>query len=299
MDTLDELFRAQYGLITRAQAMASGLSERQIDHRLSEQQWIRRHRSVYLHAAIRPSWESQLLAATLATGGLASHRSGAALWRLELFKSPPPEITIPISNPRHVACAIVHRTTQWDRRAETTVRGIPVTGVERTLLDCGAVVSLRVLERLAESAIRQGKTKWTLLLGCLRDHSKQGRDGCLNLRRLLEKRLLDRTIPLSDFSRLVANVLEDGGVQAPTLEHVITDDHGIPIMQADLAWPELNKAWELDGLQHHFGREEIERDRRKRNRAKEYGWNIQEILWSMYLNDQGGLVEMAKKFLAS
>ena len=299
MEDIETLFRRQHGLITRAQAIAAGMTDRQIDHRLSQQVWIRQHRSVYRHVAVRTRWETHLLGAVLATNGVASHRAAAALWDLELFSSPRPEVTTPLARPRRPAGAIVHRTTQWDRRRETTIRGIPVTGIERTVLDCGAVVSLRSLERLAESAIRQRKTKWTRLLTCLREHSRQGRDGCLNLRHLLEKRLLDRTIPLSDFSRLVANVLDDGGVPKPVLEHQITDEHGINILQADLAWPNLKKAWELDGLQFHFGREEIERDRRKRNLAKENGWNIQEILWSMYLNDQGGLVKMARRFLNS
>ena len=48
-----------------------------------------------------------------------------------------------------------------------------------------------------------------------------------------------------------------------------------------------------------FGRAEVEKDRRKRNRAKSYGWNIQEILWSMYTDEPAELVEMARRFLRS
>ena len=111
-------------------------------------------------------------------------------------------------------------------------------------------------------------------------------------------RLGDRVVPLSDFSRLVANLLIDGGVQAPVVEYRIHDPDGDFIMQADLVWPRQRKAWELDGLQFHFSREQVEEDRRKRNRAKSFGWNIQEILWSMYTDDPAGLVDLARRFLA-
>ena len=131
----------------------------------------------------------------------------------------------------------------------------------------------------------------------MRIHSEHGRRGCLNLRRVLEVRLRDRTVPLSDFSRLVSNLLADGGLPAPMLEYRIFDDDGGFVMQADLAWPDRKKAWELDGLQFHFGREDVERDRRKRNRAKACGWNIQEILWSMYTDEPDKLVDLARRFL--
>ena len=114
---------------------------------------------------------------------------------------------------------------------------------------------------------------------------------------LLNERLGTRTIPLSDFSRLVTNLLVDSGIPRPQLEYRIVDDLGDLILQADLAWPALKKAWELDGLQWHFGRADVERDRRKRNRAKSAGWNIQEILWSMYVDDPAQLVQMAGAFL--
>ncbi len=104
---------------------------------------------------------------------------------------------------------------------------------------------------------------------------------------------------LSDFGLLVAQLLEEHGVEVPEREYPILDPDGNHILQADLAWPDRKKAWELDGLAFHFGRAEVERDRRKRNRAKSYGWNIQEILWSMYADEPLELVAMARRFLRS
>ena len=296
---VDEIFRKQHGVVGRAQAQDAGLTDRQIDYRIRSGAWVREHRGLYRLAAVAPSWESRLLGAVIAGGGVASHRCAAALWWLELYKTPRIEISVPYANRADLVGVRVHRSTQWEDRAETMRRGIPCTGIERTILDCGGVVSARTVERLAEAAIRREETSWTSLLSCLRTHSVQGRNGCLNLRRVLELRLQNRTIALSDFSLLVAQLLVDGGVPEPVLEYRIVDDCGDLILQTDLAWPSLQKAWELDGLRYHFGRTEVERDRRRRNRAKSHGWNIQEILWSMYVDDPQGLVEQAHKFLCT
>lgn len=295
----EQYFASQYGLLSRPQAVELGLSSRQISYRVSKGTWAQDLPGVYRHTAAPTSWEQEILAAVMASGGLASHRAAAALWYLELYTAPPPEISIPHGRRFRAGQLIVHHSTQWERRDPTIRRGIPCTGIDRTLLDCGGVMSVRTLERVAESAIRQRHTSWTRLLHCLMRHSIQGRTGCGNLRKLLERRLDDQTIPLSDFSRLVANLLVDAGLPKPKLEHRIEDGGGRLVLQTDLAWPLQKKAWELDGLAFHFGRTEIERDKRKRNAAKALGWNIQEILWSMYIDQPKELIALARSFLTS
>lgn len=291
-------FTAHYGLVTRNQARAS-YTDYQIQARVRRGEWLQVQPGVFRHAAVPDRWEGRLLAGVLSTRGLASHRCGAALWNLELYRHPPVEIVVPHGSRTRRTGIRLHTTTQWDRTDMVIRRGIPCTGIERTILDCGAVVGPRTVERLAESAIRQRLTSWPKLLLCLERHSRSGRDGCLNLRRVLERRIVDATVPLSDFTRLVVNLLEDAGLPTPEIEYPIRDGHGDLVLQVDLAWPELKKCWELDGLAFHFAREAVERDRRKRNKVKELGWNMQEILWSMYADEPFQLVQLARRFLAA
>ena len=295
----DQYFRRQHGVISRDQARKAGLSLRQIRYRVGKKTWIEVHPGVYQLAAVQVSWLSRLMALVLHTCGVASHRTGSALWHLELYQTPRIlEVTVGRDHAVNVPGALVHRTTQWDRIDVTTRNGIPCTGIDRTILDCGAVLGPRTVERLAESAIRQKLTTWPQLAVALSRHSRKGRDGCGKLRTVLEERLENATVPLSDFSRVVANLLEDAGLPRPILEYPIVDEYGQHVLQADLAWPRLKKAWELDGLAFHFAREHVERDRRKRNKAKGLGWNIQEILWSMYAEEPVKLVALAREFLA-
>ena len=54
---LDAAFAAQHGVITRAQALAHGMTPRQIDHRLRTGTWIRDYRGVYRAAPVRVTWK--------------------------------------------------------------------------------------------------------------------------------------------------------------------------------------------------------------------------------------------------
>lgn len=295
---INALFRQQHGIVGRQQARTL-LTPAQIRYRVKKRQWVEVQPGAFRHQAAVPSWEGRLLATVLSTNGVASHRCAAALWNLELYRRPRPEVSVPIGGRTRRQGARVHESTQWDRIDRTVHRGIPCTGIERTILDCGAVAGLHTVERLAESAIRQRLTSWPDLALCLQRHSRSGRDGCLVLRRLLEARIQDATVPLSDFSRRVANLLQSAGLPTPELEYPIYDQEGSLVLQTDLAWPRLRKCWELDGLAFHFAREAVERDRRKRNRAKALGWNIQEILWSMYADEPDELVDLARAFLSA
>lgn len=294
---LNDVIRNQHGVISRRQAGELGLTRRQIDSRAQSGEWIRVHRGVYRHRAVPTSWLSDVVAAVLATNGVASHRCAAALWYLEIYDAPPPEVTVAGHSSARIPAVRVHWTSQWDRCDTTLRQGIPCTGIERTILDCAAVTSPARVERLAEAAIRKRLTSWASLATCLRRHARRGRNGSAPFRELLDARLGDPAVPLSDFSRLVANLLLDAGLPEPVVEHPVRDRHGIHILQVDLAWPSLRKAWELDGLRYHFGREDIERDRRKRNLVVAEGWTIQEILWSMYVDEPDELITMARRFL--
>ncbi len=133
------------------------------------------------------------------------------------------------------------------------------------------MVGLATTERLAEAAIRQRYTSWLALADCLSAHSARGRNGCLPLRVLLKRRLGDHTVPLSDFSRRIVQLLERSGLPQPVVEHRIVDEQRRHILQVDLAWPQWKKVWELDGLQFHFGREDVEPDRHPAE-SRKTGW---------------------------
>lgn len=297
--TINATLRRQHGVISRRQARKAGLTDHQIDRRLSSGDWVVVHRGVFRHAAARVTWRSRVAAAVLATGGVASGLCAAALWGLEIVSRPRVEVTIPDTRRSRIGDSVtVHHTSQWDDIDRTMVHGIATTGVERTILDCAAVLDDDALERLAESAIRQRLTTWSKLAETLEGQGRPGRDGTAGLRRLLDRRLGDPVVPRSDFSRRVQHLLRDAGLPEPQLEYRIVDEDGRHLLLADLAWPERMCVLELDGMADHFGRTDRERDIRKRAEVRAAGWRLLEIGWELYAGDPSKVVDLVRRFLA-
>jgi hypothetical protein len=286
----------QHGLVSLDQARALGMTRKQVQSRVNGGEWVRMHRGVYRSAAAPPSWRAEVLAGALAVRGVASHRCAAALWGLAGWTEPPVEVLIP--EPRRTTVALrIHRTTQLDRIDRQVRSAIPVTGIERTIIDLGAVVSLRRVELAAESALRQRLVTWPSLRMCLIRHARRGRDGCGRLRALLEARHGDEQLPASEWSRLVDHLLTDRGLPPAWLEHPVFDHSGVLFARLDLAWPSLKVAIELDSVRWHLNRTSFERDRRKRNRLRLQGWVIHEVTWTMSIEDPAGLAEFVRSAL--
>src|SRR5205085_9280123 len=81
VQSIHSLAQKQHGLLTRAQALAGGLSDGDIRGRLNAGIWQRVYAGVYRVAGSRITHEQAVLAASLAPGGqaLASHGTAAEL----------------------------------------------------------------------------------------------------------------------------------------------------------------------------------------------------------------------------
>src|SRR5438093_7540052 len=138
---INELAASQHALITQAQALLLGLTERQIQLCVQTRVWRKLHPRVFLVGGAPESWEQRQLGACLWAGSDsgASHRAAARLHQLDGFESDVVEIT----SPRRLKSTevIVHRAPL--RSADLTEQaGIPVTNVPRTMIDIGAVVGI-------------------------------------------------------------------------------------------------------------------------------------------------------------
>lgn len=94
-DALHALASARHNLITRADVLAAGGTDRHIHTRLARKQWQGLYRGVYLDKAGPPDWVERLHGAVLATSGpsAASHHSALLLWGLDGISGEPLHIT--------------------------------------------------------------------------------------------------------------------------------------------------------------------------------------------------------------
>lgn len=284
MGALDTLllpqFAAQHWLISRNQATEAGATERQIDHRLHTGVWDVADVGVYhLSGAPRP-WEARALAPILAVGpgAVASHLCAARLHGMPGFGKSGPEITIERGLGARRPTLRVHTSTDLDRTSPVVRSGVPVTDIERTLLDIGRYVGDRRLLRAIEWSRRERDTEWATLISVLHRHARRGRPGIARLRRLIATHAHRDEVTDSDLELLFLTLLAEHGLPEPVLHFRVTDGSRF-VAEVDAAYPEDKIAIELDGS-HHLHDKVRERDLPRQNDLVLVGWTVLRFTWA-------------------
>ena len=274
--------RQQHGLISRRQALEAGMTAYQINDRVRTGRWGVAARSVYRHAVWPETQLSRLLACCMAADALASHRSAAALHDIDGYELDRVELVVPWSRRPTIKSAKLHRTTQMDLAKPVVRKGIPCTALDRTVLDLAAVVHRKRLEHTIDAVLRDGLLRPSDLYAVLVAHSRRGRKGCGAFRDALDERCGDDPVPLSAWSRMMADLLVDAGLDRPAMEYRVCVSGGEFVAQVDLAYPECRVAIELDSKRWHLNSVSFERDPQRRNALTAVGWTVLTFTWSDY-----------------
>lgn len=193
MDRLLEVAARQHSLIGREQALAYGMTVRQIESRIESGRLEIMARGVYRIPGSVATWEQRVMAQVLATGpfAAASPRSAAALWRLPGFRPGPVEVTQGRGPSSRNPCAGLHDSRFLPPHQVRTVEGIPTVRPERTLLDLCGCVHPRRAERALDNALAMDFTTVQQLGLMLAETGRRGRTGAALLRRILATRTTD------------------------------------------------------------------------------------------------------------
>lgn len=265
-----DLFRYQAGVIGRHQAKARGMTERQIDYRIETGRWIVVRRGVYRHPLFDVGPTMALWALTLGGNGFASHRFAARLHGLEPELQATPEMTVRSGSHIQFPRVRIHESRQVETADICMIGGLPVSGVERTIMDVAAVEHRRWwILALIDSARRKGLTDNARLKACLDRNARRGRDGTVNFRNALMHSSAETTPAIGHQSRLVAELLAADGLPYAFLEEQILDGDEF-IAQADLSY-RLPVVGFIDGYRYHRGRAQMNRDRWQRQRLRNMG----------------------------
>ena len=268
-----DLALAQRGVISRTQAMALGLSDRAVQRRLQLGVWRRLHPGVYLPgAATKEAWATQLSGACLAGGSRAvvSHRAAAVVFGLDGLVRAPAEITVPHLEEAALRGVIVHRSRLLDACDVAQFGGLPVTRIERALIDLGRFEGDEVVEKALESAIRLNLTTevdcWTYA-----EERGRGLPGARRLARIMRMRAPGPAAGSAGEVKFL-RALRQAGVPAPVRQFRIRAAGKTFFL--DFAWPDLLVAAEFDGYQGHGGRLAHAADLDRQNAIVAQGWSI-------------------------
>ena len=256
---IGELAARQHGVVSRAQLVDAGLTAKMLDGRVARGQLLRLHRGVYAVGHKQLRREGHWLAAVLAAGpgAVLSHRTAAALHGIRSTSPVSVDVTARGERTRQPGIH-VHLTRTLDSADSTTVDGIPVTTVARTLVDLAHTVArdhlakaLREADRLRlldVSAIEAART---------RTRGRTGPGPAALKHALAELADLATTLTRSPLEDAFLDLLRRAGLPAPRTNAIVAG------LEVDAYWPNQSLVAELDGWGSHHTRHAFERDRER------------------------------------
>lgn len=287
--------RDQRHLVARPQMLNQGTHEDAIRRRVNSGRWARVQAGVYQLDHRPLTWKDQLMAAVLAAGdgAYASHRAALVLWGLDGISSAPVEITVPHSHGPVPVGTILHRTR---RPVDGTILvSIPVTSVERTLLDCASLLPEMIVAKAVESALRKRLTPVERLYRFLKEVGGRGVKGTVRLRRVLNARVSETSTGSGSETEALYH-LRQGGAKEPVLQYRFIAADGTPII-VDLYWPDIRKAVEIDGLDAHDSADKLDHDLQRQNKLMDLDVELRRFSARLVRRDPERFVREVRQFL--
>ena len=275
--SVDAIASRQHGAVSLQQLVEAGVSRHAIARASASGEIIRVAPSVYIVAGSPRTWRQRLMVAVLdaGPGACVSHRAAAILLGIaRLAATEIVEITTPRSRTHRLDGVVVHRLLDLSPEHVMVVDGIPCTGYQRTLVDIGAVEPRHEVRDMVERCLSQrlvtvGAAEWAVTT-----HSRRGRNGVGVLRRVLDDRALGRAMPDSVLEARMARIFKQYGLPMAAFQFVVRDDAGEFVARVDFAYPELKRAFEVNGWHAHGTPWAAEADYDRSHRLDQLGWIV-------------------------
>jgi hypothetical protein len=260
-----------YGFLDRATFLELGLSDATASRRIRDGALERAAAGVYLLDATEPSWKGRVFGAILSAGAdaIASHRTAARLWDLDGVISDVIEVTVPYVEGPLPTGFLVHRTRRPLERM--LIDSIPVTCVERTLLDLAGLLPEPVLEKALMCAVRRKLTTPGQIAAVIVEQGGRGVRGTKKARRVLSR--VDDGVPGSPSEVDMRRLIRSAPIPSPECQLQIKLPDGSNAYP-DFAWPDRMKIVEIDGLEAHGSGDALHNDLRRQNMLMEMGWQV-------------------------
>jgi hypothetical protein len=168
----------------------------------------------------------------------------------------------------HTSPLLQGHLIEWD--------GLPVTSVERTLLDVCSVARRWSVEAALDGAIRKKQTTLEKVTELFISEARRGRRGARLMRELLTERGAGQPIRDSDLHREFVRFLKRNGVTGFSEYFPVRDETGF-FVEIDVAFPHLMLGFEVDGYSAHSSKQAFERDRERERQLIIRGWTIVRI----------------------
>lgn len=281
-----QLAARQRGLIRRDQVGMCGFSAQRLQRRFSSNAWFRVYPGVYRIAGSPDDWKQQLKALSLWLGdGVLSHHTAATLHGVSQFSPGRLEATV-THGARSPPGVLIHRVPAIAARDITTIDGLAVTSVSRTLLDLSATLEPPLVRSACDEALRR---KWTNLdkLDATIERNLR-RPGLTQLRALTHELRGGNGPTESELEHRVRELLRDGDFPEPDRQKAIRTRERL--RRVDFIFSAARVIIEADGYAYHAGIGAFEDDRRRNNALMARGFVVLHWTWKALHEEPGRLL---------
>ncbi|HWE09311.1 MAG TPA: type IV toxin-antitoxin system AbiEi family antitoxin domain-containing protein [Solirubrobacteraceae bacterium] len=284
---LAELATRQHGVVRHGQLVALGYSRHAIQWRADSGRLHRIHRGVYAVGHTRLTLRGRWMSAVLACGdgAVLSHRDAATLHGL--LRAGSGSIHVMASTRHHIDGIRCHFAHHLDPGDLTEIDGIPVTTLERTLLDIAGGYGFGAALQQAQ---HEDKLDLRRLNAVVARHP--GRRGI---------------VPLT---QALANLTEEPGWTQSELERrfrSLTRTHGLPpaltnqYVEGELVdayWPDHGVVVEVDGWRTHKTRKAFETDRARDSKLAAAHYRVMRFTYRRVRDDPAGVADELRRALS-
>jgi very-short-patch-repair endonuclease len=263
----------QHGVLARGQALGLGMSGGGIHRRLRSGRWVRSFPGVYVVAGAPSSWMRDVWSAHLAAGpvSVVTHESALRRHGLRGLPAHPVKLTMPHGSHARLEGVVVHQIDDLRRHHVTTVSGLPVSIVERALVEVAATLPPRRLGHVLDDAIAARLARLARIDACLREVARPGKRGVAQLARALDERGDGYVPPQSELERSLFAALSNGGLPEPRRQFPLPG-RGVVRGLVDAAYPDVRVLIEADGRRWHTRLRDLRRDHERDTEAARVGW---------------------------
>lgn len=279
---LTSLAVTQGGAVSRAQALAAGLTPAQISA-LLRREWMDPYRGVYVDRAwftsLPPERRHVVLAAarilTTRLGPVANRRTAALVHELPLLGRPPskPQLARAPRHPRDRSETHALQVAPLPETDTTIVGGVPVTSLARTACDIARTSTFRQAVVVADAVLRRGVERDDLLATARRCGSWPGGKAALHVAAFADGRADG---PLESITR-VAYAAQ--GLPAPETQVEVFAPDGTFLGLVDFLWREQRVIGEADGLGKYDSPLALKKEKRREEGLRVCRFEIVRNVW--------------------
>lgn len=285
------LAEKQHGVVAWRQLIAVGLTEGQIKSRIKDGQLVPLYRGVFALGHRRIGLYGEWMAATLACGpgAVLSHGTAAQLWGIRGSRKPI-EVTR-VSGHRRPHGVRLHQTRSLPDEHITTEAGIPVTTIERTLLDTAARLDARQCEHDLVEAERSRRLRWPKLWQAITEHGR-GRRGIKRLKRVAaqaDPRFAD-AVSMSEVDFLI--LCREAGLKMPQVNVLVEGK------KVDFYWPKEHLIVEADSYGFHGDPAAFEKDHQSTVDLEMAGYRVHRTTYKMLQANPGPFLALVRGSLS-